>query len=441
MSLMQAVNHPLDCGSATTASFLLSYEKQRVNQRSFDLTAITVPRIVSGGAATEIAVGDSLNLRTEAALTANDYLLTLNSRGLRDVVLRRVIASNENVLRPRTNNPRSIEYIGNGSCVITAELVSGEKQVIGLAGQTSTPNVVDSFVSFIGGSLIKHIFDQTALQCAKNTSRPQHYSAFSTFNPATQSFTKNAGCWFDGDLSGVSVATAGGATRMCAAVTPWHALGVVHASFHPSIGETVMFVDNTGAVVTRTVEAVQYVGLRDCSVIKFTQALPDSVAKYPLLPADAGDFLPVNRIFYNQGVPLNLYSMYRCPIVAISHYIADPNFVGQRGGRFVYVRDVEYTEFLAGAGINANYSTWFPNHSGNFEGDTWLSPIRGGDSGGPQFVLINNQPILVGSHITPFSCLNLAPLRSEIQTVINALGPANQTLGAADLSAFTNFAN
>jgi hypothetical protein len=439
--MLAAQNHPKNCGFATTATYPLLYSKQSISQRSFDLAAITVPRVVSGGATTEVDVGDSLNLRSEAALTANDYLLNLNSRGLRDVVLRRVIASNENVLRPRTNNPRSIEYIGNGACIITVELVSGEKQVIGLTGQTSTPNVVDSFVSFIGGSLIKHIYDQTALQCAKNTSHPQHYSVFSTFSPATQSFAKNAGCWFDGDLSGVNVATAGGTTRMCTVVTPWHALGIVHASFHPRVGETVMFVSNAGAVVTRTVEAVQYVGQRDCSVIKFTQALPDSVAKYPLLPADAGDFLPVNRIFYNQGVPLNLYSMYRCPIVAISHYIADPAFVGQRGGRFVYVRDVEFAEFLAGSSINANYSTWFPNHSGNFEGDTWLSPIRGGDSGGPQFVLINNQLVLIGSHITAFSCLNIAPLRSEIQAVINALGPANQTLGSANLSGFTNFAN
>jgi hypothetical protein len=438
---LAAANYPLDCGTATTASFPLLYAKQSVSQRSFDLSTNVVPRLLTSSGVTPVAIGDALYNRAEAAITADDYAVELTSRGLRPVILRRVTSSNNQVLQPQADNPRSIRYVGNGTARITVELVTGEKQVTTLAGKTSTPNIVDSFNGFAGGSLIQHFYQQMAAQCAKPTAPPQHYSVFSTFSPATQSFAKNAGCWFDGDLSGVSVATAGGATRMCTAVTPWHALGIVHAAFHPAVGETVMFVDNTGAVVTRTVEAVQYVGLRDCSVIKFSTALPATVAKYPLLPADAVNYLPVNRILYNQGVPQNSYSMHRCPLLALSHYIVHPDFARQRSGRFVYVRDVEVTLFLAGASVSADYSTWFPDHSGNFAGDTWLSPIRGGDSGGPQFAILNNQLVLIGSHATAFSCLNLAPLRSEIQTVINALGPANQTLGAADLSTFTNFAS
>lgn len=441
MSLAAAANHPANCGSATTQSFPLLYAKQTISQRSFDLSTNLVPRLVSGGNLSAVAVGDALYNRAEAAITADDHELQLESRGLRPVNLWRVSSSNNQVLQPQADNPRAIECFGNGTAQITVELLNGEKQVTTLVGNISTPNIVDTFTGLAGGSLIQHIYQQTAAQCARPTMPPQHYAAYSTFSPATQSFTKNAGCWFDGDLSGVSVDTAGGATRMCTAVTPWHALGIVHASFHPAVGETVMFVDSNGAVVTRSVEAVQYVGSRDCSVIKFTQALPSTVAKYPLLPTDAASYLPVNRILYNQGVAGTSYSMYRCPLLALSHYIGDPEFSGQRSGRFVYVRDVEIAYFEAGDGVYSNYSTWFPNHAGKFAGDPWLSPIRGGDSGGPQFVLVNNQLVLIGSHRTSFLCYNLASLRSEIQTVINALGPANQTLGAADLSTFTNFAS
>jgi hypothetical protein len=77
----------------------------------------------------------------------------------------------------------------------------------------------------------------------------------------------------------------------------------------------------------------------------------------------------------------------------------------------------------------------FPNYNGVPSG------IRGGDSGGPCFFIINGELALghcfLGGNGGPFHPSFL----SQIQAALDTLGPGGQTYQTVDLSEFTNFAS
>jgi hypothetical protein len=438
-----ARHHPINCG-ITDSVFLRTFTKQSVNQRSFDIALQYEPRLLQEGNIEPVILNDTNLLRSTQNVTVNDARIIVLPFMNRKAFLKKVKSSNTNIFF--TGSPDSPLFFNNstGSCLLSAELDTGETQVITAIAQASSPQTVDTFVSFVENSLCYHIYNEMFELCNNSTTKPNHYGYYNIYNTSNEQFTKNPNCWFsEFDLSGVCVATGSGNTRMCVAITPHHAIGIKHGSFHPQIGESVFFVANDNSVVSRVVQNVSYVSNFDCSVIRFNNSLPDNINKYKLLPSNVSSFLPNNRNFYNSnGSIQSSVQMHRCPVIVVSHYIADPSYTLQRNNRFVYVRDVDEAITDLGQGkISGNYSTHFPNYNGFFEGDTWLSPIRGGDSGGPCFAVINQELVLLGSHITAFSTGSLCAFLTEIQNTINTLGPSGQTIQTVDLSSFTDFSS
>lgn len=437
-------NHPINCGLATTANFSRTFAKQSIAERSFNLSLQYEPRILSQGQTESLVFNDSNIVRSTQNVTVNDARIIVSPFMNRRAFLRRVESSNNSIFFSESPSAPLFIHGGVGSCLLFAELDTGETQVITAIAQASSPQTVDIFVSFVDGSLCSYIYNTMEALCDDSTLKPNHYGFYDSYNIASGEFTKNTSCWLrDFDLSGVCVATESGNTRMCVAITPHHAIAIKHDSFHPQVGESVTFVTNDGSVIVRTVQDVSYVESFDCSVIKFSNQLPSGVTKYKLLPSNASNYLPINRNFYNPNGSIQTSTqMHRCPVIVVSHYMADTSYALQRSNRFAYVRDVDQANISQGQGfISGGYSTHFTNYSGFFEGDAWLSPIRGGDSGGPCFAVINQELVLLGSHITAFSTSSLSAFLSQIQSTIDTLGPSGQTIQTVDLSGFTDFSS
>jgi len=435
-----AVNYPLNCGLANS-SFSFLFSKQTVADRSFDSSYFFTQRVQTSGTAIQVQFNDSNILRDVGANIVNDINVIITPINNKQAFVKTITSTNTNVLSNDSQSKLIFKYVSTGSASLDIELTTGEKQIIPITTTAQTPATADTFVSFVSNTCINHIYTSMANVCNNTTTKPTHYGFYSTYNIANSTFVKSISCWLkDYDLTGLCVATGNGNTRMCTMITPHHAIGIKHVNFHPQIGESVRFLASDNTVVTRIVESVSYVNQYDCSIIKFTQPVPDTVKKYKLLPENAKNYLPDNQNIYASNKIQITYQMCKCPIIAISHYIADPSYPLQRSNRFVYARDVTFATLIGSGTINHDFSLWFPEYDGNFPGDTWLSPIRGGDSGGPCFAIINNDLVLLGSHITSFNTLNYSGIINEIQATINTMGPENQTIQTANLSQFTFFA-
>jgi hypothetical protein len=159
--------------------------------------------------------------------------------------------------------------------------------------------------------------------------------------------------------------------------------------------------------------------------VRFSQALPSTVKTYKTLPANWQDYAPIANSAGDRT--------FRWPILITSHYRWDADWPLQRSNRFAYISEIYHNRgtFI----LFRRSSPDFADYNGSPSG------IRGGDSGGPCFFIINGELVLVhcffGANGGPFQPAYLA----QIQTAIDSLGPGGQTYETADLSGFTNFAS
>jgi hypothetical protein len=432
-------NHPINCGTATS-QFARANPKQTIAQRSADLSFVSEPQTITPSSTQSVTLGDINYSRANFALAGTnlrvqlDYLVGQFNR------IKQITSSNPSVLSVSTTDPMLLEYQSAGQSRITVELADGEQITSQVTATQSPPGFTDTFVSFVPGSLGKHVFDQMRLYANNTTLPPQHYRIYSTFNFTQNIYEKNTSGWAAAlDFSGMMVNKTGspGVTRV-SAITPHHAIGASH--YGPEVGDVIYFCDQNNQTIARTVSArTDLGGNTDSCIVRFSQALPPTVKTYRTLPSNYLDYAPVNRADLAR----------RCtywPLIATSHYRWDAEWPLQRQGRFAYVYHSGMGKdgvFQSSPGILHfiffSPATATPNSFPNYNGVP--SGIRGGDSGGPCFYVINGELVLIqcffGGNGGPF----IPSFRAQIQAALDTLGPGNQTFETVDLSAFTNFAN
>jgi len=450
--MLASSHHPIDCGAVTTEAFPLSWEKQEIADRSFDLQAIQQPRILINGTTSQAQVGDTNYSRNIGPVSVTDYSILPVFRDEKTGSIDFISSNNPEIANNSNQKDSLMSHVSVGTAGITVGLSSGEKAGIGIVTSESSGDTVDEFLSFVTGSAIKNADDRITELKLGPGEEPEHYAAYSTYSISSGSFQRNESFWLkDYDVSGVCVATAGSNTRMCAAITPWHALAINHFSFHPQVGETVKFCTQFNETVSRTVDSFLRVGSLDCVVIKFSSALPESIKKYKMLPSASGDYLPTNKNIYRSTEIFRRQRARLLPIIVCSHYLSEPSYTLQRNNRFFYLHRAETIVFEENDIVNLGYqnsplalNSRFIQHS-SFAADSGYSGygtnIIGGDSGGPIFAMINNDLVLLASNIGTNYALNLCKSLDQIQSAINALGPSGQTIQTVDLSGFTNFAS
>lgn len=446
--MLASKNHPIDCGMATTSEFPISWEKQTIANRSFDILKIPVPRITEAGSSSPVQVGDTNYTRNVGATSVTDYSVVPLFRDGKSGFVKSITSNNTAVANNASSSDSLLSYISSGLAPIEIGLFTGEKNITVLNMEELTSNTVDVFSGFANGSAIKNSNDAFTNLKDGSTSAPTHYGYYSTYNNATSSYQKNPNCWLaDYDLSGLSVKTGSGSTRMCTAITPWHALAINHFSFHPQVGEVVEFVAPDNSVVSRTVDSFSQVGSLDCVIVKFTEALPSEIKKYKMLPADAGDYFPVNRNIFNVDDVIDTQRLADLPIIVCSHYIREASYPLSRNNRFVYLHRVE-TAVFEESDINPIYGLgyldfFFVHKQSSLDSgySGYSTNIVGGDSGGSIFTIINDDLVLFSNHVGSFYSLHLCKFLSQIQSTIDSLGPSGQTIQTVDLSGFTDFSS
>ena len=439
-------NHPINCGEADS-EFAFNFAKQTIDQRSADLIVSTEYKVLVPGSSSTATIGDTSYSRVVADVAGTNARLDLSYRLGRITGLRAAQSSNASILSPSANDPLLFEYAGDGTAKLTVELANGEKITTPFSSQTVTSQTQDVFTSFAPGSLSRHLFDQIRLYANGSTSSPNHYAIYSTFNQAADTYEKSTGFWGAAlDWSGMMVnkSGSGGVTRVTA-ITPHHAIGSAH--YAPQIGDVIVFCDSNNQTASRTISDrrllvdnpdLSEAGIPsgfDSVVVKFSEPLPTLVKKYKTLPTNYADYAPINvGLPYSNNASLQSSRMIYCPIISTSHYRWDANWPLQRSNRYAYINQI--SEFGL---VNFRPAVNAPNDFSDYSGIT--SGLRGGDSGGPCFLIINGELVLTNCLTASSGGPLHASFLGEIQAAIDSLGPGGQTYETVDLSQFTNFAS
>jgi hypothetical protein len=417
-------NHPINCGEADS-EFAFNFAKQTIADRSVDVTVTTEFKPLFGSSESSVVLGDTNYLRNTPSIAGTSARLNLEYRQDKFPRVRATSSSNLAVLAPAAGDPLLFEYQSTGSAVLGFELSNGERFAKSVTASITSSPTVDTFVSFVSGSLGQHIDQQTRARANGSTSSPEHYPIYSTYNQTTNTYAKNAGCWAaDLDFSGMTVNRVGSVPAgRVSAITPHHAIGAAH--YGPEVGDVIYFCDANNQTVSRTVSAREDFSDSDSCIVRFSQALPGTVKTYKTLPANWQDYAPIANSAGDRT--------FNWPILITSHYRWDAEWPLQRSNRFVYISEIYRN--LGTVILFRRSSPDFADYDGSPSG------IRGGDSGGPCFFIINGELVLVhcffGANGGPFQPAYLA----QIQAAIDTLGPGGQTYETVDLSGFTNFAS
>jgi hypothetical protein len=442
MAIEPAINCPVNCGVATTSTFARQFAKQTVANRTADMELITEYKQISSGTSANALLGDINYIRNTYPTSATNIRVSIDYRPEKFASIDSIESGNTAILsNPESTDPLLLEYQSSGTTQITATFNTNEKITKSVTTSTlAESSINDVFQSFETGSLGRHIYDQIREYADESTSPPNHYPLYSTFDSSSNVYAKNTGHWAYGlDFSGLTVNKVGsGGVTNVSAITPYHAIGVSHYS--PEVGDVLYFCDANNQTVSRTVSGREFIPSIDCSVVRFSEALPSTVKKYKTLPSNFLDYFPVNINFYNASGVASSYRGSSMPIVVCSHYRWDEAWPLQRPNRYAYIYQTRL--FSIGAlTVTVQFSpAWSdPNNFPNYNGQP--SGIRGGDSGSPCFFVINNDLVLVHCHTSGGGGAMHPSFLSSIQSAIDSLGPSGQTYQTVDISEFTDFSS
>lgn len=409
------------------------------SESNFEMDLEISQVLLSSGSTSSITIGDANYIRNSSSTVRYDGQIVINS----------VVGKPYDLLyRSADPNKSTIDELGyvqtitSGSVDIFCKRGPVTKKETH-NGKVESPQIIDTFQGFVEGSLASHIYEKIREYADESTSPPNHYPLYSTFNFTNNNYVKNASSWVGGlDFSGLMVNKSGsGGVTMVTAITPHHAIGVTH--YPPAINDIIYFCDSNNQTVSRTVQSVlniTSVSNSDCCIIRFTEELPSTVKKYKMLPTNYKNYIPINREFYYESGLLESRRGAVFPVVVCSHYRWDANWPLQRPNRYAYFYEVlgilesnsvERISFFPAASDANN----FVNYNGQPSG------IRGGDSGGPCFFIINDDLVLVTCLTTAGGGSFHTSFIRSIQAAINALGPSGQTIQTVDLSGFTDFSS
>lgn len=212
-------------------------------------------------------------------------------------------------------------------------------------------------------------------------------------------------------------------------VTPQHLIGTRHSNYVHSIGETMIFQDESGALVSRTIlsRAVQAVFTSDIAV--YTLSEPTALVPFfRLLPPEALEVVsgatpsyPLTNI-PDSGIPvLGTHKTNK-----VSVFYLTPSFPS----------DDERIRFLD-APFYSDGIPAYPTYS-DFELEA-----QTGTSGNPIFTVVNGVPVLISLFSGPTNGPDLSSLVDEINTLILAADASagvstGYTVTVLDLSEYPN---
>lgn len=291
------------------------------------------------------------------------------------------------------------------------------------------------FVAFEAGSLGAHCVAQVkALLSGKSPgSATQRYWSTNSGGVAAPNGVRNAANFAASvDLSGVSMCMTGRANEQFPVmlVSPRHAITARHVV--PAVGADVVFQRADASYQTVTITAVTHLTV-DLSVVYFGAAVT-GIAPFSIMPPNfTAEYAPS---MLGGGAPY--YPGGELPTLQKTVW----NAAGSAES-WLSVGNITYYP-PDGSSAAVQHNARVPQDA---EFVPWYNPLRGGDSGSPQFLLINGEPVLLLSHSSATGSPSLTGQSTAINTAMNALATAagdpaagTYAVQTVNLSGFTSYA-
>lgn len=360
----------------------ITYSPDRIivpSNWAFDLGAELIQTVTVEGTVEQVTIGDAIFNRETAATVRKDAQL-IAPFGAVFTSLDTDIAT--------VNASGLVQSVGTGSVGILARYNSAIRRYDFTAGANGG-QTVDTFASYVAESVGETINQET------DALLDGELAIYSAVNDGAGEYTRNTACWAAGiDLTAIPVwNSVRGSRANGIAITSRHVLHASHVSV--GIGATLRFVTNGNVVVTRTITAIDDVGI-DLQIATLDSDLPETITPAKVLPADWQDDLTIGSI------PLV------CADQSRGIFVRDTTAYYESNGTRIISHE------LSQSAARADYT----------------EPIITGDSGAAIGVILNGELLAIGTHYSATAC----PMLSSYSTEINAiLAATSKSLTAVTL--------
>lgn len=243
-----------------------------------------------------------------------------------------------------------------------------------------------------------HLAKDVALDTDAAATAGQNKLVLSSINHTTATYVRNTSCWITADVTCWPVWNSRYASETGSGclITPRHMVFALHTGIQ--VGDTIRFLTNANVVITRTVSSLLTVS-GDLQVGKLDSDLPSTITPASVMPASFTNYLTFGT---------------------------DPPIISA---------DQEYKLLVMDW---ASYSAPTATHATSVSATRLplTEAIVSGDSGNPNFILIDGQLVLLGVHESANTFPLVSALITETNAALTTLGGGYQ-LTQVSLSAFT----
>lgn len=349
--------------------------------------------VTSSGSTQQSTIKDANFLITETATVRRDLQINASATPPMEVSFESLSPAVATV-----NQQGYVQTVSSGTVGVLIKAGSVRKRVDHTAG-TDGGQIAEIFQSYTAGT-----FGQLA-----NTEMDGYAVAggdlqvFSLKDNTTPAYTRNSNCWINADLTCWPVWNSQHGNRFSGClISPRHIVLAKHCGVVN--GTTMRFVSQNNTIVERTVSNRIDVGTYDLQIAALNSDVPESISFAKVFPADWSD------VFTFADIPL----------------------IG--GNRLTEIVVRSAASFFS----NVNSRGVIHSVSNNSLRLAYTKNFVSGDSGSPVFCLVDNQPVLIGTHFFAGGCPFVSAYISEVNAAMTTLGGGYQ-LTTVDLSDYPNF--
>ncbi len=382
------------------------------NLLSLEYTAYT--RVInSTGSVSYTTIQDRVYTSYPTATSVTDYQMNLMTIGQKSNIDEKIIWSSSNTSVATVNSNGYVTHVSDGNCNITAYI---DGKSLSKTLNFSTTNIAStSFTSYANSSLAQYIVDTISAKVL-NKSASISKNIFSLQNHSQSIYVRNTSCWAYGlDLTCFSPWNSlDGPRRAGTLISPRH---VICAQHYPlTVGTTIRFVRLDNTIVNKTITDIYNLSNADIQIALLDSDVGPGVSFAKILPENWFNYLP--SIYSNSTTPYWRNYTFGLPALCLDQE-----------------EKALILDFVSFTFNTRNTSFSIPNNSKNAE---FYENIIVGDSGNPEFLIINNTLVILSTWLTIGSGPFITFYKTQINDAMSQLG-GNYQLTEIDLSSFNTY--
>jgi len=396
---------------------------------AFVVSSAAINRVTVAGTVSTVTTADRVYAHNVGGTRVKDYQITVTNTG-RLIPGASITFASSNPAIATVNETGLVTHVANGNVEIFVSYGPNTSKVA-LTMSTTTGATTDTLTGFVAGSFGAACWAGVESRITGITRGLAAMDLFTLSNEATESFTRNGGVW----TGGINLTCCPAKLQYSSAghggvlVTPRHIVYPAH--WQPFYEQYVYFVAADNAVVRRRLmnkaQLPSANGYPDCVVYALDADVPVSITPAKILPSS------FTTKVTNRGVGL--------PLLCVKNNW-NPTYTTtvEATGRYATIASVDQIGNLAWGGQTNSYSIQWPSY--------WTTPNRQalslatttGDSGSPWFLVIGNEPILVGTTMYGDGHGTFTgAYKDAINALIAGLSGSGYALTEYDLSAYPGY--